>query len=56
MLNLRDPKITDPTGYSAPHLSHANMAFAVLPTGTAIGASTGTNSVIGTGIGCESGE
>lgn len=61
MLNLRDPKITDPMRYSAPQLSHANMAFAMRPTGTAIGASTGTSSVsgnvmTGSGIGWEYGK
>ena len=59
MLNLRDPKITDPMKYPAPQLSHANMAFAMRPTDTAIGSSTGTSSVgntmTGTGI-CEYGE
>ncbi|KIM63142.1 hypothetical protein SCLCIDRAFT_1214447 [Scleroderma citrinum Foug A] len=45
MLNLRDPKTTNPTGYSVYPLSHLRMVFAVQPAGTAISTSTGTTLV-----------
>ena len=39
MLNLRDPRETNPTQSLAYPLSHADIVFAVKPTSTAIGAS-----------------
>ena len=41
MLNLRDPKVTDPTGFLVYPLSHPNMVFAMQPAGTTIGVDTG---------------
>jgi len=37
MLNLRDPKVTNPTGYSVDPWSHASMVFAMPPARSAIG-------------------
>ena len=38
MLNLRDPKVTNPMGSSLQPLSHTNMVFAVRHPSTATGA------------------
>ena len=44
--NLRDPKVTNPTGYLMYPLLHPSMVLAVRPqSGTAIDASTGMASV-----------
>jgi len=40
MLHLRDPKVTDPTGFLVYPLSHPNVVFAMQSSGTAIGADT----------------
>ena len=47
MLNMWDPKVTDPTGCLVYPLSHDHMEFAMQPIGTTPGATTGIMSVAG---------